>query len=212
MRVWKTAFVTALLLAGWACGGSRSQPVTVHSEGLEMAVSVDPAEPRVGSNAMWIELRDGSGAPVTGADVDVEVKMHAMGAMPAMGGPAGITEVAEGRYRADFELDMGGTWNVEIGAGDRSARSVAKLDPQRVLPDARTRGVDRHRQLEPFRVHRHRLGARAAAGPGDEQECGDQSALPDDHDFSPHHVRPGMRPSARSSSARRRPTFARASS
>ncbi len=116
MNVWKTALLTALLLAGWACGGSRSQPVTVHSEGLEMAVSVDPAKPRVGNNTLWIELRDGSGAPIPGADVDVEVKMHAMGAMPAMGGPAAVTEVGEGRYRADFELEMGSKWNVAIAA------------------------------------------------------------------------------------------------
>jgi Cu(I)/Ag(I) efflux system membrane fusion protein len=42
--------------------------------------------------------------------------MHAMGAMPAMGGPAAVSEMGDGRYRADFELEMGSTWLVQIAA------------------------------------------------------------------------------------------------
>ncbi len=34
----------------------------------------------------------------------------------AMGGPATVTSLGEGRYRADFELAMGSTWQVEITA------------------------------------------------------------------------------------------------
>ena len=98
------------------CGGSRSQPVTVHSEGVRIEVAVDPARLRVGENSLWIDLQDAQGSPLTGADLDVRVHMHAMGAMPAMGGPAAVTEVGEGLYRADFELDMGTTWLVEIAA------------------------------------------------------------------------------------------------
>ncbi len=113
-----------------ACGGSRSEPVTVRSEGIEMVVSVEPAALRVGENAMWIELKDAQGGPVTNADVDVKVHMHAMGAMPAMGGPAGVTELDAGRYRAGFELDMGSTWLIEISArspGAPTARAEGSL-------------------------------------------------------------------------------------
>jgi Cu(I)/Ag(I) efflux system membrane fusion protein len=42
--------------------------------------------------------------------------MHAMGAMPAMGGPARVTGTGGGAYRAAFELQMGGSWLVEIDA------------------------------------------------------------------------------------------------
>jgi Cu(I)/Ag(I) efflux system membrane fusion protein len=42
--------------------------------------------------------------------------MHAMGAMPAMGGAAAVREQGDGRYRADFDLAMGGSWLVEIVA------------------------------------------------------------------------------------------------
>src|SRR5690606_39092931 len=45
-----------------------------------------------------------------------KVFMHAMGAMPAMGGPARVEPVGPGRWRADFALEMGGTWQVEITA------------------------------------------------------------------------------------------------
>ncbi len=114
MHVWQIALLTSILVAFWACSGSRSKPVIVQSEGVELAVSVEPADLRVGKNALWIELRDRGGAPVTGADVEVKVHMHAMGAMPAMGGPAALTEVGDGRYRADFELHMGSTWLVDI--------------------------------------------------------------------------------------------------
>ncbi len=114
MHVWQIVLLTSLLATLWACGGSRSKPVVVRSDGVELAVSVEPADLRVGKNAIWLELRDRGGAPVTAANVEVKVQMHAMGAMPAMGGPAALTEVGDGRYRADFELDMGGTWVVEI--------------------------------------------------------------------------------------------------
>jgi Cu(I)/Ag(I) efflux system membrane fusion protein len=42
--------------------------------------------------------------------------MHAMGAMPEMGGAARIRELGEGRYQADFGLEMGGTWQIAITA------------------------------------------------------------------------------------------------
>ena len=68
MVIWRTVSITALFFASWACGGSHSEPVTVQSQGVEMAVSVEPAEPRVGKNALWVELLDGAGAPISGAE------------------------------------------------------------------------------------------------------------------------------------------------
>ena len=109
----------ALMLAPTlsACGaGSRSEPVVVRNEGVEMRLSVEPSSARVGENHLWIELRDAGGDPLEGALVFAKVHMNAMGAMPAMGGPAGVSEVAPGQYRADFELAMGSTWLVEVRA------------------------------------------------------------------------------------------------
>jgi len=119
----------AVVLATTACGGSRSAPVTVDSEGIQIEVTAEPADLRIGENALWLELSDATGA-MTGADVDVVVHMHAMGAMPAMGGPAAVAELGEGRYRADFELAMRGTWLLEIAVrapGGRLARAEGSL-------------------------------------------------------------------------------------
>ena len=105
------------LLALGACGGGAGEGDTVvHSAGLEVRTALEPSSPRVGENQLLIELRDAAGKPVPGADLDVKVHMHAMGAMPAMGGPAHVSALEDGRYQAHFEVDMGGTWLVEIQA------------------------------------------------------------------------------------------------
>jgi Cu(I)/Ag(I) efflux system membrane fusion protein len=98
------------------CGGDRSEPARVRAGDVEIAASVAPRELRVGENEMIVELRDARGAPLDGADVAVDVKMGAMGAMPAMGGAASVEALGDGRYRADFKLEMGGTWQVAVRA------------------------------------------------------------------------------------------------
>ena len=142
MANWKIGNLLVAVMFSWSCEGSRSEPVTVRSEGVEFAVSVEPAELRVGQNVMWIELRDAEGRPVTAAEVDAKVHMHAMGAMPAMGGPAAVREMEDGRYRAEFELEMGSTWNVEIAA-KRLGKPVARAEGSLTVgtPGLRLEGV-----------------------------------------------------------------------
>jgi Cu(I)/Ag(I) efflux system membrane fusion protein len=173
MQLLQTILVVALLAASSACSGSRSEPVVVRSEGVEIAVAVEPAELRVGENALWVELRDRAGAPVTGAAVEVKVHMHGMGAMPAMGGPAAVTEVGPGRYRADFELDMGSTWKVEIAA--RTADGpVARAEGSLTVgtPGVRLEGIGRG--ALPAADDRHPAEFRVA--PGRLQRIGVKSA------------------------------------
>ena len=112
MRRFAVSFFAALVAA---CGPD-AEPALVRSAGLEIRASLEPEAPRVGENELRIELRDASDQPVEDAALDVEVHMHAMGAMPAMGGAAHVTELGDGRYQAHFALDMGGTWQVEIRA------------------------------------------------------------------------------------------------
>jgi Cu(I)/Ag(I) efflux system membrane fusion protein len=111
------SFVSLAAAALLTACGSGPEPARVESGGLEIRAEVEPETPRVGENRLSIELRDPQGRPVEGAGLEVKVHMHAMGAMPAMGGPAAVAELGGGRYRADFALDMGGTWQVEIRAG-----------------------------------------------------------------------------------------------
>jgi len=109
--------LVVLVLMALACGGGpSSDAVVVDTDAAQMRVSLEPEAPRVGENRMWIELRDAKGEPVRSADVVASVKMPAMGAMPGMGGPSKATEVSPGRYRADFEIQMAGTWRVEVRA------------------------------------------------------------------------------------------------
>ncbi len=110
------ALVAALFGLG-ACGADPGEgPLRVRSGGLELEAALDPPVPRVGANRLSLALRGAGGEPVPGASVEIRVHMHAMGAMPAMGGAAGVSELGGGRYRAEFDLPMSGTWLVAIRA------------------------------------------------------------------------------------------------
>jgi Cu(I)/Ag(I) efflux system membrane fusion protein len=107
--------MTLALVLG-ACAPDASQPARVRGGELALEARVTPAAARVGENQLGITLRDARGAPVSGARVEADVRMHAMGAMPEMGGPARVRELRDGTYQADFGLEMGGTWRVQITA------------------------------------------------------------------------------------------------
>ncbi len=114
-NVLRTAALAALaFLVG--CGGGGSEPARVESSGLVLEARTIPENPRVGRNEIELTLRNAQGAPIDDAHVSAKVHMHAMGAMPAMGGPARVEKAGDGRWRADFELPMGGTWIVEVQA------------------------------------------------------------------------------------------------
>ena len=113
IRLLETAAVATL---AWGCSGKHSEPVELAFQALDLEVVLEPAISRVGENALWLELHGRDGKPLDGAVVEARVDMHAMGAMPAMGGPASVTSLGQGRYRADFALAMASTWQVEITA------------------------------------------------------------------------------------------------
>jgi Cu(I)/Ag(I) efflux system membrane fusion protein len=119
-------FAAASVLA-LACG-ERAKPAQVVSGGLTIAASLEPEAVRVGENRLELELRDAEGRPVEGADVAVKAHMHSMGAMPAMGGSVPVKELGDGRYAAEFELSMGGTWLVEIEARPRAGAAPARAE------------------------------------------------------------------------------------
>lgn len=82
--------------------------------GLEVAVTTRPETPRVGENALIIDIRTPAGEPVTGVPIQAYAEMPAMGAMPAMRAPAGMREAAPGRYVGSFDLPMRGTWPLTL--------------------------------------------------------------------------------------------------
>lgn len=119
----RLATVLALSLA--ACGSGGSDPAVVEGGGMRLEASVTPASLRVGQNEMEITLRDAEGRPADDATVSVKVHMHAMGAMAAMGGEAHVEDAGEGRWRAHFALEMGGTWQVEVRAQRPDGEALA---------------------------------------------------------------------------------------
>jgi membrane fusion protein, copper/silver efflux system len=118
-------FAVLAAIAFGACRTGGSEPTVVKTNDLELRANVSPIDLRVGDNEMMLELRDAQGRAVNDADVAVTVHMQAMGAMPAMGGPATVRTMGDGRFRAEFQLDMSGTWQVEIRARRHSGETLA---------------------------------------------------------------------------------------
>lgn len=110
----RIAGVLVLAALVFACGDPRAGSVELRFEDLVLVASSDPATPRVGANALELALLGADGKPIEDVSIEASVRMPAMGAMSAMGGPVALTEIAPGRHRGRFELAMGGAWQVEI--------------------------------------------------------------------------------------------------
>ena len=81
-------------------------------------LTTEPDHPRKGSNTFRVKLTDGSGAPISGAEVSVTFSMPAMPTMgmAAMRTQVSLTEKGNGLYEGLGQLDSGGTWQVAIVA------------------------------------------------------------------------------------------------
>jgi membrane fusion protein, copper/silver efflux system len=116
---WRWLLGALALFAAGALGCSETAPApeaTGAAGALRFRVSAPKGPPRAGSNELRIQVEDQAGKPVNDADVSVRWSMAAMGAMPAMQGSAPAESAGDGLYRADVDLEMNGTWQVEIEA------------------------------------------------------------------------------------------------
>jgi Cu(I)/Ag(I) efflux system membrane fusion protein len=102
-------------------GGGAGSAVTAQARALKVSAVLDPDPPRQ-RGALVITVSDAAGKPVDAAHVTAEYDMPAMGAMQEMKGAANVSAQGGGRYRADFDLPMAGTWglNVDLEAGAAS--------------------------------------------------------------------------------------------
>ena len=118
--LWKplTAWFT-----GRPMGGGASEAVSSRAGDLTVEAALRPDPPRQEGNSLLLTVLGPDGKPVEDAQVEVEARMPAMGAMAEMRGKADVSEEGEGRYRADFDLQMGGTWTLQ--ADIRSAAGTA---------------------------------------------------------------------------------------
>ena len=95
--------------------------------GATATLTTQPSPPQKGANTLRVQLKDGSGAPVTGAHVTVTFFMAAMPAMgmAAMRAAADLTESGGGTYAGPLTLASGGTWQVTIVA-QKDGRAIAQ--------------------------------------------------------------------------------------
>jgi Cu(I)/Ag(I) efflux system membrane fusion protein len=108
----------------------------------DVAIATDPGTPRVGDNALIVELRDEQGNAVTDVNLDAYAEMPAMGSMQAMRTSAGLEQTAPGRFEGELNLSMRGEWPLTIQI----------IDPQGDTRQAR------------FELATDRLGLNIAAG------------------------------------------------
>jgi Cu(I)/Ag(I) efflux system membrane fusion protein/cobalt-zinc-cadmium efflux system membrane fusion protein len=92
-----------------------------------VTLTTEPSPPRKGSNTLRVQVKDGSGAPVTGAQVNVTFFMAAMPAMgmAAMLATADLQDSGAGTYTGPLTLASGGTWQVTVVA-QKDGRTIAQ--------------------------------------------------------------------------------------
>jgi RND family efflux transporter MFP subunit len=104
------------LKGAFAGMGSPSQ-APAPAPGTTQSISVEVLEPKTaktGTNAIRLLVKDASGKPITGAQVDVGLSMPQMGAMAPMSSKATLTESGNGVYAGQVEFLMAWTWQTTV--------------------------------------------------------------------------------------------------
>lgn len=122
------ALTLALALALLAGGCRRDRPpaVAVRTGALTLEASLRTDPPRQQDNALDLVVKDRDDRPVEDAVVEIVASMPSMAWVPGMRSRAEVTPEGSGRYRAEFDLLMGGTWALDVavtspqGAGNAS--------------------------------------------------------------------------------------------
>lgn len=91
-----------------------------------LAMITEPSPPARGKNTVQVTLADASGAPISGAKMEV---VFFMPAMPSMGMAAiradvTLADQGSGKYSAEITLASGGTFTVTISA-EKAGRAIA---------------------------------------------------------------------------------------
>ncbi len=101
-----------------AGGAGGTSAVSLPQQTANLDFSTEPSPPRKGGNTFRLKLTEGSGQPISGAQVTVTFFMPAMPTMgmAAMKSTATLTDKGNGLYEGTGELGSGGTWQVTITA------------------------------------------------------------------------------------------------
>lgn len=104
-------------LKGAFAGMGVPSKAAAGAPGATQSISVEVLEPKTaqtGMNPIRLLVKDASGKPITGAQVDVGLFMPQMGAMPPMSSKGTLTEVGNGVYAGQIEVQMAWTWQTTV--------------------------------------------------------------------------------------------------
>ena len=86
-------------------------PMTAQSIIIEV---LEPKTSKSGDNHFVVSVKDPSGKPVTGAEVQVGLSMPAMGSMPPMSSNGMLLDQGNGIYSGTVQIQMAWTWDTVI--------------------------------------------------------------------------------------------------
>jgi RND family efflux transporter MFP subunit len=105
----------ARLKGAFANMGAPSQiPAATGAKQSNSVEVLEPKTAKTGMNAIRLLVKDASGRPITGAQVDVALFMPQMGAMPPMSSKATLSESGNGIYSGQIEFPMAWTWQTTV--------------------------------------------------------------------------------------------------
>ena len=104
----KSSLIVALCACFVIAQACRQQS---KSPDLTFAHEISPQPPRVGKVTITLNIKDTSGAPVSGARLNLEGNMSHAGMVPVF---SDARETGPGRYQSSMELSMAGDWNITV--------------------------------------------------------------------------------------------------
>ncbi|MEQ9081701.1 MAG: FixH family protein, partial [Sandaracinaceae bacterium] len=118
-------------LVAWVSGEPMpSEPTydtSVTAGPFTLGFELQPDPPRQNGNVLHVRVTDGDGNAVESAELTVRYVMPAMGSMQEMRGEADVADEADGRYEAEFDLPMAGSWTLEVEVAHDGASAATTL-------------------------------------------------------------------------------------
>jgi Cu(I)/Ag(I) efflux system membrane fusion protein/cobalt-zinc-cadmium efflux system membrane fusion protein len=104
--------------SGAPAATSAAPQQTSPASAIKVEFTSNPNPPHSGANTFSVKLTDGSGRPLSGVDVSVNLYMPAMPEMDmaAISNTVKLKQKSAGAYEGSSTLDSGGAWQVTITA------------------------------------------------------------------------------------------------
>lgn len=120
---WRYAALSFCAVAMFSIGCGPTEPA---APDVQIDLTLEPSPPVVGDADLSLKLTRPGGAPVEGAEVQVEGNMNHAGMKPSL---ADLKEVDPGRYTGTLRFTMGGDWFLLITAKTPEGKIVnGKID------------------------------------------------------------------------------------